>query len=279
MKHLKKPDIMVEDIYCVCSRDFRDKDLVARLLSCKAGIAEASEKFEELATKHETYKMKEKVSNEGIVTGEELKKIYTQKFAAKNSVGKSYYSEILAIPDNHKCPLCGARDVSTLDHYLAKSSFPSLVLSPNNLVAACRDCNFDKSDNVFTSNENETLHPYYDYIEEKIWVYCNIIESDPVGFKYGIQMADATDITLYKRIKNHFEIFNLELLYSIKACEMFYGIESMLKRLYTRAGKEAVRLQIEEDMLSWETKSINSWQSALYRGINNSGWFFTEWLK
>lgn len=279
MKSLKKPNMNVEDIFCLCSKDFRDDDLVARLLSCKTGVIEASNTFNELAEKHETHKMREKAIIEGIVSGDELKKIYTQKFSAKNSIGKKYYSEILAIPQNNLCPLCGARIVSTLDHYLAKSKYPSLVVTPNNLIAACRDCNFDKSDIEFTSKEDETLHPYFDNIEDHRWVYCDIIESDPIGFKYSIKMVGTTDETLYTRIQNHFEVFNLGLLYSIKASEMISGIETMLKRLYARAGKEAVRLQIEEDMISREMKSLNSWQSAFYRGIYYSEWFFTEWLK
>ncbi len=279
MKSLKKPTMKVEDIYCLCSEDFRNEDLVERFHLYKKNVIEASNTFDELAVKHETHKMRDKAINVGIVSGDELKKIYTQKFSPKNSIGKKYYSEILAIPQNNLCPLCGARIVSTLDHYLAKSKYPSLVVTPNNLIAACRDCNFDKSDLMFTSKEDETLHPYFDNIDDHRWVYCDIIESYPIGFKYSIKMVETIDKTLYKRIKNHFEVFNLELLYSIKASEMISGIETMLRRLYARTDKEAVRLQIEEDMISREIKSLNSWQSAFYRGIYHSEWFFDEWLR
>ena len=279
MRALSKPDIQVEDIFCLCAQNFRDENLVARLLSCKKDIVAASNSFNELAMKHETFKMSEKVANKGIVTDTELKKLYTHKLASQNSIGRKCYSEILAIPQNNLCPLCGARIVSTLDHYLAKSKYPSLAVTPNNLIASCRDCNFDKSDTVFGSSTDETLHPYYDNIEDHRWIFCDIFESNPIGFKYSVKMIDNDDKLLYKRIRNHFEIFNLGRLYSIKASEMISGIEIMLKRLYAHAGEEAVRRQIKEDMISRETVSLNSWQSAFYRGIHNSEWFFTNWIK
>ncbi len=279
MKSLNKPDIKVEDIYCLCAKNFQDEDLVERLLSCEKSIVDASNSFDKLAMKHETYKMDEKVANKGIVSDKELKKVYTQKLAGHNSIGRKYYSEILAIPQNNLCPLCGTRIVSTLDHYLAKSKYPSLVVTPNNLIAACRDCNFDKSDIEFVSSDYETLHPYYDNIECHRWIYCDIIEGDPIGFKYSVKMIDTFDKTLYNRIQKHFEIFKLGRLYSIKASELIFGIETMLKRLYARAGEDAVRFQIEEEMLSRETISLNSWQSAFYRGIYNSEWFFTDWIR
>lgn len=279
MKSLNKPDIKVEDIYCLCAKNFRDENLVARLLSCKKNIIEASDYFDKLAKEHETYKMNEEIINKGIVSDKELKNVYTKKFAKPNSIGKKYYSEILAIPKNNLCPLCGTRIVSTLDHYLAKSKYPSLVVTPNNLIAVCRDCNFDKSDLVFVSSDDETLHPYYDNIENHRWIYCDIIESEPIGFKYSVKIIDTFDKKMYKRIQNHFEIFQLGRLFSIKASELIFGIETMLRRLYSRAGEEAVRLQIEEDMLSQEAVSLNSWQSAFYRGIYNSEWFFTDWIR
>lgn len=278
MRPLDKPDINVEDIFCACSEHFRDKDLVNRLLSCKDSIVKISSDFDKLATEHETYKMDESIANKGVVTDKELKKVYTEKMAAPNSIGKKYYSQILAMPHNELCPLCGARMVSTLDHYLPKAKYPSLSVTPTNLIAACRDCNFDKSDIEFTSSDDETLHPYYDNIENHRWLFCDVMESNPISFKYGIKMMDTTDEILFQRITNHFDTFNLGKLYSVKASEMISGIESMLKRLYSRAGESAVRLQIEEDMLSRELLSLNSWQSAFYRGIHNSKWFFSEWI-
>jgi tagatose-1,6-bisphosphate aldolase non-catalytic subunit AgaZ/GatZ len=84
---------------------------------------------------------------------------------------------------------------------------------------------------------------------------------------------------MYNRVQKHFEIFKLGRLYSIKASELIFGIETMLKRLYARAGEDAVRFQIEEEMRSRETISLNSWQSAFYRGIYNSEWFYTDWIR
>ena len=156
MKPLNKPNIKVEDIYSICVENFRDKGLVNRLISCEDKIVKASNTFEGMAINHETYKFNEEIADKGIVTNKELKSIYTKKLAAPKSIGKKYYSELLSIPQNNICPLCGTRIVSTLDHYLAKSKYPSLAVTPCNLIASCRDCNFDKLDIYFQPIETRS---------------------------------------------------------------------------------------------------------------------------
>ncbi len=279
MKSLKKPNLKVDDIYCLCSKDFRDKDLVKRLLESEENVIKASENFDKLAIVHETYKMQEDVTCRGVVSDKELINLYIQKLVPKKSVGREYYDYILAMPYNNICPLCGARIVSTIDHYLPKTHYPSLSVIPNNLIPSCRDCNHEKHDIKFKSKEDETLHPYFDNIENHRWVFCDVIEDDPISFKYSIKMIDSKDEMIYKRIRNHFKVLNLDVLYAIKACDIISGIEVMLKKLYKKTGVDAVREQIKEDMESYEVKSLNSWQSAFYRGVYSSEWFFDVWLK
>lgn len=278
MRKLIKPNIKTEEIYSKCSRKFRDRSLVQRLLSCENSIIETSNRFDELAELHKTYRMIESLADNGVVTSKELRKIYTDKMATKGSIGREDYDRILTIPKNNICPLCGTRVVSTLDHYLPKSKYPSLSVTPNNLIAACRDCNVAKSDTVFVSNYDETLHPYYDNIEKHRWLFCEVIESSPISFKYSIEMIDTADDLLFRRTKNHFETFKLGELYSVKAAEMISGIEYMLKRLYKSSGKKAVLKQIQEDMQSREQIAINSWEAAFYRGILKSEWFIDKWI-
>ena len=60
----------------------------------------------------------------------------------KNGPGRATYDLLKLSAKGGFCPLCGQRNVSTLDHYLPKESYPDLSILPINLVRACSDCNY-----------------------------------------------------------------------------------------------------------------------------------------
>ncbi|TGA97710.1 hypothetical protein E4665_11460 [Sporolactobacillus shoreae] len=71
-------------------------------------------------------------------------KVYTQKMVPKSQLGRPYYDLFLSLPPNEKCPYCGQKKVSTLDHFLPKSVYTPLIVTPTNLVPSCKDCNTEK---------------------------------------------------------------------------------------------------------------------------------------
>ena len=73
------------------------------------------------------------------VTSVEMKKVYDEKFAKAETVGRTYYDAIMAQVERGICPICGVRLASTLDHYLPKAKVPTLSVTPSNLIPACRD--------------------------------------------------------------------------------------------------------------------------------------------
>ena len=75
------------------------------------------------------------------------------------------------------------------------------------------------------------------------------------------------------RIHAHLKAFQIKLLYSKNAASEMTGIRFGLKRLYDDQGPTAVRAQILETALSWESAFKNSWQTAMYRGASESIWF------
>ena len=52
---------------------------------------------------------------------------------------------LMSLANTGKCPICGIGQASTLDHYLAKTIYPTYAVTPYNLVPVCKDCNFAKS--------------------------------------------------------------------------------------------------------------------------------------
>ncbi|WP_230459793.1 hypothetical protein, partial [Sansalvadorimonas verongulae] len=82
------------------------------------------------------------------------------------------------------------------------------------LIPACKDCNTTKNDDIPTSPEDETIHPYYDDIENDTWLKARVIEDHPVSVTFLVTEENNFDQLLNRRIKKHFEVFHLGLLYS-----------------------------------------------------------------
>lgn len=279
MKKVVKPNIELSDVFNACISNFRrGSNLKEKFESAKDDIFNSAGFFIGLAEQHETFKMVEKVIHSNTVTSNELIKLYTNKFVPENSPGRKYYDEILSAPKNGICPLCGERIVHTLDHYLNKSTFPSLSIAPENLIPSCRDCNTDKLDYTFTCKEDETLHPYYDDIGDVQWLECIVNKTNPISFTFKVRDIVGCDITLQKRIEKHFNVYKLQNLYSSKAAQEMSEIETKLKKLYTTIGIVAVKIFIQEEIESRSVSGVNNWRVVFYTGLFNSNWFLTEWI-
>jgi hypothetical protein len=168
--------------------------------------------------------------------------------------------------------------VHTLDHYLNKSTFPSLSITPENLIASCRDCNTDKLDYTFKCKEDETLHPYYDDIGDVQWLECIVNKTNPISFTFKVRNIVSSDITLQKRIIKHFDVYKLQNLYSSKAAQEMSEIEIKLKKIYTTIGIGAVKNYIQEEIESRCVLGVNNWRVVFYTGLINSDWFLTTWI-
>lgn len=62
-----------------------------------------------------------------------------------------------------KCPLCGVRDVTDLDHYAPRSIFPEHSVNPRNLIPTCHECNLEKDHVWLTKGGHRIIfHAYFD---------------------------------------------------------------------------------------------------------------------
>ena len=102
-------------------------------------------------------------------------KVYTNRMAKEGAPGRPVYNALKLAA--RRCPLCGHRDVSTLDHYLPKTAFPLLCVTPSNLVPACSDCNKVKSDALPATAADQTLHPYFDDADQDAWLKAEVVQA------------------------------------------------------------------------------------------------------
>ena len=81
--------------------------------------------------------------------------------------------------------------------------FPTLVVSPLNLIAACSNCNKIKGDSTFNSMSEATIHPYFDDIDTDIWLFANILQGDDISSNFFVSKPHSWSELLYSRVKNH----------------------------------------------------------------------------
>ena len=114
------PEIKPEDIFESCVKSYTDPGKKKRLLVCKHLVEVDSSSYQELVPSQiDRFTISELPED---VTSVEMKKVYDEKFAKAETVGRTYYDAIMAQVERGICPICGVRLASTLDHYLPKAN-------------------------------------------------------------------------------------------------------------------------------------------------------------
>ena len=273
MKKLSKPNDDALDVFRACIDRIRDDNLKMRLIACSQEIQDSAVEFDLKASNAQLHTILPKDHVATIVTVNEMKSVYTNRMAKKLAPGRIYYDKLMSLPDHGRCPLCSQRVVSTLDHHLPKAHFPSLAVSPFNLIAACQDCNKTKSEVIPTCSEEETLHPYYDDVEQFVWIKAKIRESIPVEIEFYVDPPNVCPPVLAGRMKYHFKAFRLAALYASHAAEELASIEYIVKRVHDKSGSAELKKYLSETAAGKKSVSLNSWQSALYSCLSENNWF------
>ncbi|KXJ61963.1 MAG: hypothetical protein AXW14_07455 [Alteromonas sp. Nap_26] len=273
MRKLTRPDDDAVVVFEACIDRIRNADLKRRLQSCSLEIGEASVEFDEKAALAELHTIEAKEIVADVVSVDEMKKVYTGRMAKKLAPGRVYYDKLMSLPEHGRCPLCSQRVVSTLDHHLPKAHYPSLAVSPLNLVPACQDCNKIKSEDIPLNSEQETLHPYYDDVEGFSWVKAKLTESIPVVVEFYVEPPVECDDVLIERLKHHFVTFDLAALYSSHAAEELANIEFIARKIFEDSGSIELKAYLGDMASSRKQVSLNSWQSAFYTCLHESDWF------
>lgn len=272
MKSLPRPVDIPEDVFTTCLSHVRNKKLKSALESCKPLVKIAAKEFELKVTTGQIHSIAKLTSVSGI-DASEFKKIYTGRMVPKDSPGREIYEKLKIASPSGICPLCSQRDVSTLDHYLAKSSFPLLTVVPINLIPACRICNEEKLSDEISEANHETIHPYFDNFDNDMWLTASVNQTMPVTITFSVQPPATWTQLLGDRMKYHFVNFSLNKLYSVHAGVELSQIKSHLQKLFNKGGYQEVRSYLQEQINTRSHQNINSWQAAFYRATSTDNWF------
>lgn len=270
MRKLTKPDDDPGETFRLCISKVKSSILKARLESVEKEIVAAAEQFEEAALDIQLCSFPSDETVGFDITAKEMKAVYNRMV---NGPGREVYDKILSSPSHGRCPLCGQRIASTLDHYLPKAHFPVLSVVPVNLVPACSDCNKKKFDDIPATEEERILHPYFDNVDDTQWLYARVIEVSPPALKFFVRPPEPWDDVKTARVKHHFKVLELASLYASHAAEELFNLRYSLDCLASTAGVGGVKSHLKRESESRKLIHVNSWQTAMYMALETCDWF------
>lgn len=274
MRNLAKPPHAPGDVFLTCISRVRDEGLKARLEAVEPHVVAAARAFDRAAAHAQLHTIPTHTTVGGLVTKQEMVDVYDYRMVKKEQPGRHIYDEILTAPSQGRCPLCGQRDVTTLDHHLPKTHFPALAVVPVNLVPSCSDCNKAKLDVAPRTQAEQTFHPYYDDVETDRWLEATILEHRPAALRFEVRPPATWGAIKSLRAAHHFATFKLGALYSSQAAAELLNIRHFLMGVHSKAGTEGVRRHLLEMSVSCEEVNLNSWQSASYRALSSNRWYY-----
>jgi hypothetical protein len=275
MKTLVKPTITHREILETCTSNIDNADLRIRIQRELNFFDNSSKEYDEKGILGELSQIPIEDNVNGVITKQEMKFLYS-KLVAKGQPARDYYDRILH--NSKVCPVCGFGKSRTLDHYLPKAIFPAYAVDPLNLIPCCRDCNFEKRSDI-PEKGKETLHPYYDVINDERWLYTEIGEDERLAFVYKVRKPQNWENDKFIKLKYHFEVFDLSDLYSTLASQEINDQAYFLNKLFAIGGPEVVKEQLIEFHISAQKQDINHWKSAMYEALAYNEWFCTTGIQ
>lgn len=295
MRNLKRPDISVpvEQIFeeCVSGYKGRSKAQKAanvkkreRLLTCKEAVKRDSEKYAE-GIRQGNF---EKTSLPDKKLEQELADVYSDNFVNEDKPGRKFYVLLGGGKELKRCPICGSQggDVH-MDHFLPKSVFPTLCVTPDNLIPICQRCNKLKGTHFGFAEDSQLFHLYFDRIPtieredeppvQEVFL-CARIEPD-YRVTYSIECPDDWDEVLRHRIENLVQVCKLlerfgdrvDTLMSLVCNEWKIKVKRNLPPHPSQAERDRVETEVLQDILDGKLlgwcDSPNEWESALLRAM------------
>lgn len=268
-----RPEFDVGDVFDKCTTLIKNRALRDQMTAIKPDVLELSDDYDTCAQAAELHLIAAHQAGIQNVSGQDLKKNYTQRMARKGKPARPVYDALMILPKNNRCPFCDFGQVRTLDHVLPKTPFPGLAVKPENLVGCCERCNRLKWDGVPANAESCFLHPYFDNLGDERWLAAEIIETTPAALSFYVTPADAlTQITM-ERIQYQFDMLQLGQLYSELAADEISDIGDLLQGVFADFGAIAVSDHLRGQARSRRRIKANSWQAVVYDTLASSEWY------
>jgi len=209
----------------------------------------------------------------GVITGAEMEALYTGTFSRKGTQSRDLYDKLKQGAPHGICPLCGAQQVKTLDHYLAKSKHASFTVTPANLLPCCSDCNKAKHTDQADAEGEQHLHPYFDEVDDAEWLFATVVQTSPPTLLFFTNPPAHWPAPKRQRVGLHFKNLEHGALFASLSSDKLPSMRKRLRGLLATGGMEAVRAHLAEDLDGHREERRNSWQIAMYAALVASDWY------
>lgn len=273
MRVIPKPNISALKTYITCYSSIRNNDKRTKFREISKYISRQSIDYNQLGISKCLFNIPSHEHVKSNIYKADMKGLYEEQFVDRKK-GRRIYDKIMLLAPLSICPFCGFGTVATLDHYLPKAPFPTFSVLPYNLVPCCFDCNKGKAAGHARTQNEQTIHPYYDDYSNEQWLYASIVQTNPVSIRFYVNPPSTWNPVDQDRVKAHFIDFDLEKRFSIKAATEFANLREEFK-LYSSTPsqiKEALTKKARAQLSRYK----NSWESAFYQALSNNNWYQTR---
>lgn len=279
MRKLPLPAMTVGEALKACLAHVSDPERAARLHAIQVHLTSAEADYLHKASTTTLHEIMPTDDVFGLVSKKEMVALYEGNFSRAKTQGRQIYDALKAGAIHRICPLCCVQRANTLDHHLPKTEYPTFSITPANLVPCCSDCNHLKLTYKPKSSAEESLHPYYDFVDDARWLFANVVEEQPVSLIFFADPPDYWSTTKRSRVIRHFDSLNLARLYTSQSSDHLPSMRFRLERLLNAAGPRGVREHLLEELDDHLKDRNNSWQIAMYDALSKSQWYCSGGFK
>jgi len=266
VRALPIPTVDADALYTACAAATIDNALRARLLGYQPRVTAAAQSYQAAGAVPEFHTLARSAGALGADV--ELRDLYKRTMVRKGGPGRATYDLLKLNAKGGICPLCGHRNISTLDHYLPKESYADFAILPLNLIPTCSDCNRVKHKFFPANAAEQLLHPYFDRLPNGVWLRATVVyEANTPILTFTADPPAAWNADLRTRVAAHFDRLDLATLYSIHGTREVPMIRSRLQKLLESGGPDAVRDHLQEEASTRQAEDANSWQAAAYAAL------------
>lgn len=269
MRVISKPNISPVEAYEACYSSSRTETTRINFSNISYFINIQSNQYEQNANSKNLYTFRPHINVSGTISKDDMVNLYDNNMV-KNKEGRKIYDKLKSLAPLERCPFCGIGTVTTLDHYLPKTEFPTFSVLPYNLVASCKDCNTGKLASYATTQNTQTLHPYYDDFTSEQWLYARVLQ--PLKIEFYVQPPVFWNQIDKDRVQKHFDNYKLDKRFSVEASNVLAALSHKFTQYFSSSTD--IKNELEREYKIHKDLHLNSWETAMYQALYLDSWYY-----
>lgn len=268
MRHVAHSPGDSQSVYVDCVRTIQQLGVRNQYLSMLPKVVADTSMFESHASTR-TIESMTCAPMPGVTNDQFHTEVY-ERGLKKRAPGVVHYRKICDAVKVGRCPLCGINECTVLDHHLPKGHFPSLCVSPSNLVGVCSRCNELKGEFCPSCDSGSLFHPQYDDVTKDRWLYANVDENLEKFFFY-VSPPRTWSSLLCAKVARTFDSLELGVRFGEMAATDLLNYLDIFEYSFSVCGAEGVRDRI---ILSLATAGdLNGFTRSMLEAAAASVWF------